>query len=181
MPTLAVGMWETPGMDTSTPLVPEPRVTLRASLLVGMASLVLIAPCPWSVKVVSLVTMAAILGTYPRSTINAKYFEKRWFVLFRSVGSSRTRLADVIQIETDLERRLGLLGGGILSVLVGLWTVLMVWMLDWLVPWAGGDYMIWLRTYKDQRVLAWQGFGEDNFRRNLEILEEISGQPVTRG
>jgi hypothetical protein len=30
-------------------------------------------------------------------------------------------------------------------------------------------------------VTAWQGNGESNFRQNLEILEEVSGLPVTRG
>ena len=60
-------------------------------------------------------------------------------------------------------------------------NVLAIWLLDWLIPWAGGDYKLWLRTKSDQRVLAWQGNGEANFRRNLEILEEVSGLPVTRG
>ena len=44
-----------------------------------------------------------------------------------------------------------------------------------------GEYKLWLRTESDERVLAWQGNGEGNFRRNLEILEDILGLPVMRG
>jgi hypothetical protein len=58
---------------------------------------------------------------------------------------------------------------------------LLIRLMDWLVPWFGGDYKLWLRTVSDERVLAWQGNGEGNFRQNLEILEETTGLPVTRG
>jgi hypothetical protein len=102
-------------------------------------------------------------------------------VAFVRVRPSRTPLAGLSQIETDVEQRMGAAGGCALTLLVGLENVLMVWLLDWLIPWAGGDYKLWLRTLSGGRVLAWQGNGESNFRQNLEILEEVSGLPVTRG
>ena len=59
----------------------------------------------------------------------------------------------------------------------GVWNVLMIWLLDWLIPWAGGDYKLWLRS-KSGRLLAWQGNGEANFRHNLAVLEDATGLPV---
>jgi hypothetical protein len=168
-------------MDTSTPLAPPPRIWLRVTILVLLAALASIGSSPWYAKLVFCVAMAALLGTFPRPRINAERFEIQWFAVFVPVHVRTVQLEDVIQIETDLESRLGLETGVILALVIGLWNVLMIWLVDWLVPWFGGDYKIWLRTGRDQRVLAWQGMGENNFPRNLDILEDISGLPVTRG
>jgi hypothetical protein len=80
-----------------------------------------------------------------------------------------------------VEARMGLECGCAIAALAGIQTLLMVWLLDWLIPWAGGEYKLWLRMLAGHRVLAWQGNGESNFRQNLNILEDISGLPVVRG
>ncbi len=100
------------------------------------------------------------------------------FVPLRPV---RTPLADLKWIETDVEQRMGAASGCALAFVFGLQNLLMVWLLDWLIPWAGGDYKLWLRTLSGRRVLAWQGNGDSNFRQNMDILEEASGLPIKRG
>ena len=172
---------ETPGM--SVPLAPQPRIWLRASILGLLAALVSIGHAPWSTCIGFCVMMAGFLGTFPRATINAEYFDKEWFAFFVPVGISRTRVAHVVRIETDLESRMGLFGGAILSWFIGLFNVLFIWALDWLIPWMGGDYKLWFRMHADhseRRVLVWQGNGEGNFRYNMELLAKITGMPVTR-
>jgi hypothetical protein len=168
-------------MDTSTPLVPQPKVWLRATILVFMTAFALIVGSRPVPMIGSCLLMAGLFSTFPRCRIGPKQFEKEWFVFFLPVRVTRINLADAIQIETDVEQRMGLSGGCLLSLFVGVQNVLMVWLLDWLIPWAGGDYKIWLRTKSGGRVLAWQGNGDDNFRRNLETIEDVSGLPVTRG
>ena len=168
-------------MHGSTPLLPQPKIWLRVLILVLLLFMTLIGTAPWAVKLVAALTMVAVLGTFPRPRINSEFFEKEWFVVFVPVSVRRTPMADVVQIETDLEYKIGLTGGVVLSLFIGLWNMLMIWLLDWLIPWAGGDYKLWLRTASGSRVLAWQGNGDANFRQNLKILEDVSNKPVTRG
>ncbi len=168
-------------MHASTPLTPQPRIWLRAAILVLLVALACIGNSSWLAKGVFCLAMAGLLGTFPRPRVSAEWFEVEWFAAFVPVRVRRVALADAIQIETDLESRMGLDTGILLAFFIGLWNVLMIWLVDWLVPWFGGDYKIWLRTGRDQRMLAWQGMGEGHFRRNLDILEDISGLPVTRG
>jgi hypothetical protein len=167
--------------DDYTPLVPQPKVRLRATIVAVLVVLGLIGPSGLVAKLIFCLAMTALFGTFPRCRISRKSYEKEWFIGFVPVGVSHTLLADAKQIETDLEQRMGLTGGCLLSLFVGVQNVLMVWLLDWLIPWAGGDYKLWLRTRAGDRVLAWQGNGEQNFRQNLEIMEDITGLSVTRG
>ncbi len=158
--------------------VPRPKIWLRAIIFVLLVAFILIGHPPWPSLIGFCATMAVFLGTFPRPTISADYFEKEWFVCFVPVGSKRMSLAKVVGIEVDLESRMGMLAG---TWLLGAVDLLWIWLLDWLIPWAGGDYRLWLRTAQDQRVLVWQGNGERNFRRNAAILESVTGMKLTRG
>ena len=165
----------------STPLVPQPKVWLRAAILILLITLACIGTSPWFAKFIFCLVMAGLMGTFPRPRINGEVFEKEWFAFFYPVRVSRTLLAEVTQIETDLEAGIGMETGLVLSPFIGLYNVMMIWLFDWLVPWFGGHYKLWLRTKSDQRILAWQGNGERNFRRNLDIMKEVSDLPITRG
>ena len=168
-------------MNTAMPLVPQPKIWLRVTILVLLVALAWIGASPWYAKSIFCLAMAGLLGTFPRLRINTEYFQQEWFVAFLPVHGRRMRLDKLVQIETDLETRMGIGTGCVLGFLFGIQNMLMVWLLDWLIPWLGGDYKLWLRTKSDRRILAWQGNGESNFRRNLETLKVISGLPVTRG
>jgi hypothetical protein len=168
-------------MNASIPLVPRPRMWLRVTVLILLIAFAWVGTTSWFSKLVFCLAMTGLLGTFPRPRISVECFEKQWFVGFVPVYLRRTPLADLVQIETALESRMGWDTGLVLTFFVGLWNVLMIWFADRLVPWFGGDYQLWLRTNTDDRVLAWQGNGESYFRRNLEILKDVSGLPVTRG
>jgi hypothetical protein len=168
-------------MGPSMPLIPRPKIWLRVTILVLLTAFSWIGTSTWLAKLIFCLAMASFLGTFPRWRINTEWFEREWFVAFVPVHRRRTRVACLMQIETDVGERLGMADGCTLSLLIGVQNVLTIWLLDWLIPWLGGDYKLWLRTASDQRVLAWQGNGEGNFRHNLEILEDVSGLPVTRG
>ena len=168
-------------MAPSTPLVPHPKIWLRALIVLLFAALASIGTTPWQSKVGFCFIVAGFLGTFPRPRISAKCYEREWFALFVPLGRSRTRLTDLTQIETDLEKGIGMTGGCLVTLVFGIQTLVMVWFLDWLFPWAGGSYKLWLRTKSDQRILAWQGNGESNFQQNLEILQDTLRLPVTRG
>jgi hypothetical protein len=168
-------------MDTTVPLVPQPRIWLRVTILGSLTILAWIGPTPWHAKIGFPLMVAALVGTFPRPRIHADCFETEWFVVFVPARRRRIPLADVVGIETDVEQQMGMTTGCAVMVLFGLENLLMVWLLDWLLPWAGGDYKLWLRPLKGKRVLAWQGRGDNNFRQNQKILEDTTGLPVTRG
>jgi len=168
-------------MNTAMPLVPTPKIWLRVTILLLLIALAWIGESSWYAKGIFALAMAGLLGTFPRLRITTEYFQQEWFAAFLRVRVRRMPLAKVVQIETDLESHMGMGTGCALWFLFGIQNMLMVWLLDWLVPWFGGDYKVWLRTKSDRRILAWQGNGESNFRRNVDTLKVISGLPVTRG
>jgi hypothetical protein len=156
-------------MDASTPLVPQPKTWLRATILALLVVFALIGGSGPIATIVFCLVMAGLFGTFPRCRISSEQFEREWFVFFVPVRVERTCLADVTQIETDVEQKMGIQGGCLLSLFVGVQNVLMVWLLDWLIPWAGGDYKIWLRLLSRRRVLTYirlercSGGGWDGF------------------
>ncbi len=168
-------------MDSVMSLVPQPKIGLRVTILITVIVFALIGRAGPIATLVFCLTMLGLFGTFPRCRISSEQFEKEWFVVFLPIHSTHTCMADIRWIETDVEKKMGIEGGCLVTMFFGLETLLMVWLLDWLIPWAGGDYKIMLRTLSGDRILAWQGNGDANFRRNLEIMEEVSGLAVTRG
>jgi hypothetical protein len=167
--------------DETVSLLPEPRIALRLAIWGLVIAAPLTGPSVWHAKLGFSVTMALLLGTFPRPQINAKCFRKQWFVAFVPAYLNDARTTDLVRIESGLDDRLeafGELGSLVMRILR---LVHFGWIWDWLFPWLGGDYILWLRTASDERILAWQGNGEDNFRKNLEILEETLQLPVVRG
>ena len=168
-------------MNTSTPLLPRPKIWLRVTIVVLLVLLAWIGSSEWYAKLIFCTAMAGLFGTFPRTRVNITCFEKEWFVFFAPVRVSHVEVSDLVQIETDLEEKMGMAAGVLIWFFFGLFNLMMVWLFDWLIPWFSGDYKLWLRTKSDQRVLGWQGNGESNFRRNLALLKDLSGLPVTRG
>jgi hypothetical protein len=180
----AADLSESEPLGLCTPLVPQPRIWLRTLIVVLSVAIILIGQPSWLSLIGFCLTMAGFFGTFSRATISAEYFEKESFVCFVPVGISRTRLANVVQIETDVESSMEMEGSTVPMWSTGVFDLLFVWLLDWLIPWVRGEYKLWFRMqseHSDQRALVWQGNGESNFRYNLELLEQITGMPVTRG
>ena len=44
-------------------------------------------------------------------------------------------------------------------------------LLDYVIPWLGGNYKLFLRQYDDEKVLIWQGNNTSDYEGNLALLE----------
>lgn len=123
--------------------------------------------------------MAVACGTFRRACVTPNQLHKVWFLMFVPVRDRRISLADATQIETAVEDRMDLETGLTMAFWWGILDALWISLLERIVDW--GDYKLWVRLAPGQRVLVWQGNGEGNFRRNLKIMEDVFGLPVTRG
>jgi hypothetical protein len=162
--------------DEYVVLLPRRSVRVRLIVVGALTAFVLIGLPPWWQVAMFALTLGLVLGTYPEISVEGDDLVRRFRVLFRPVSIVRLPLEQCLQIEIDLEWRPGM-GYGIF---MGIWNWVMLFVFDRLFPWFGGDYKLWLRIGPDQRVLAWQGNGEDNFRYNVEVLEEATGLTAVR-
>jgi hypothetical protein len=150
---------------------------LRFIIVLAIAGIVSFGPIAWPKKAMFCAGMAFLFGTFPWTRINRARLERVSFVMFMPILVKRWSLDRFTHIETGLEDRSDLETYGWLFR--GGW---LTWrLLDFLLPWMGGDYKLWLRASSGKRVLAWQGNGESIFRENLELLEHRTGLPVERG
>ena len=158
-------------------LVPYRSVRVRWGVFVLLMAFALIGLPLWYEMVFFAVTMALLVGTFPRAWIRDGHFEREFWLSFVRVHFKRWRLDQIEHVETGLEEQLGWQ----FALLLGFKAVIFGKILDRLLPWLGGDYKIWLRTFTDRRVLAWQGHSETHFRENLDLLEAMVGVAVVRG
>ena len=49
------------------------------------------------------------------------------------------------------------------------------WIFDYLIPALGGPYEIWLETAKGREILAWNGYNQQHFESNVELLRNQTG------
>ena len=120
--------------------------------------------------------MALLLGTFPKRRVTQRQLEREMIVMFKRAGVKRWPFRRFEAIETDIESRLPIWS----AIFLGPLNWIMVRLLDYVVPWFGGTYKIWLRDWDRERTIAWQGNSEADFRANLEVLEEATGLPVQR-
>jgi hypothetical protein len=156
------------------PLVPQQRVLPRLIVVAVLTVLAILTDRNLTTFVGVPLVAAGLLGTYPEIFVQGKELERRLRVLFVEVRVTRLSLDECTQIETDVEPSLGI--GW--AVFLGFWNWVWCHVLDRLVPWLGGDYRLWVRTYRGERIHVWQGNGETNFRANIEILTKESGLPL---
>jgi hypothetical protein len=160
-----------------TRLVPYRSVKVRWAVFGALFAFSMIGPSPWLHRLFFAVTMAALVGTFPRAWVGGGMFQREFLLAFVRVHFKQWDLGEVEQLETGLEEKLGWLYG----CLLGFPTVIFGKILDWFLPWLGGDFKIWLRTFRGDRILAWQGRSEKQFRQNLDFLEETLDRPAARG
>jgi hypothetical protein len=154
------------------PLVPRQRVRPRVIVVVVFTALAILTDRNLTTFVGVPLVAAGLLGTYPEIFVQGKELERRFRVLFVEVRVTRVSLEPATQIETDVEPALGI--GWLAFFGAWLWCHI----LDPLVPWLGGDYRLWVRTHRGERIQVWQGNGEANFRENIEILTRETGLPL---
>jgi len=159
--------------EERVPLVPVQRLRIRMIIVVVLTSLAIASERTFTTLVGVPLVAAGLLGTYPEIYVQGKQLERRLRVLFFEVRVTRFSFEPCTQIETDVEPPLGIGWAAVLGIY---WLSCLV--LDRVVPWLGGVYRIWVRTYRGQRIQVWQGNGEANFRANLDILRNETGLPL---
>lgn len=153
-------------------LAPIRRWWLRLIVTLAVASPAFVSRADWYKKVIFAAGMAGWIGSYPVARIRNQRFERAMFVLFIPVPVKRWSLDRFsgVQPESEPHDPYAL---GWLWIFGGWW----IWsyVLDWMIPWMGGPYKLWLRALSGKRVLAWQGSNEDQFRANLDLLLTRTG------
>lgn len=159
-----------------TLLLPNPRLPWRIAGFAVMVAIALISTVSWPSKIGFILWMAFFLGSFRIARIREDRFERRMVLMFVPLPLKSWPLKQFLHIETKTEAGPGV---GTLVVIGFAWWI--VWyVLDWLVPWMGGNLKLRLRPPKGPRVVVWQGNSLDNFEENLRILHGATGLGVER-
>ena len=162
-------------LSSTIPLRPVRHWWLRSPILLFCAGIALVSRVEMYKKVFFVASMAAWVGSYPQARLTGDRFERTMFIAFVPARVQRWPLDRFVSIQSDSEPQEEFAVGW--WFLFGNWWVL--WnVLDWMVPWVGGPYKLWLRAASGKRVLAWQGRSDRQFRENLDILQQRLGLPM---
>lgn len=157
-------------------LKPIPRLWLRVILFVVLMLPAFLSTAPWSTKILGLLLWAGLLGTFPLAQLRDGRFEKQFFVAFVPLKPRKWCLDKVARVEVNLAEP------------TGCWTAFVFGpanffffrLFDWLLPWIGGRYRLWLRSAKGHRVQVWQGSSDAAFEANVHALEKATGLSLER-
>lgn len=156
-------------------LRPVRRWWLRFLIFAAVAVFPFVSRVELFKKVIFAATMAAWVGSYPVARIRGEHFERVMFIMFLPARTKRWSLDRFtgIQPESVPEDEFA----GTWWMIFGNWWIL--WqVLDWMIPWLGGSYKLWLRAASGKRVLAWQGSSDSQFRENLDLLQRRTGLSI---
>jgi hypothetical protein len=156
-------------------LHPVPNRKRRLTVLIALWMLALIGTTSWPAKLGFVLSTAAVFGTYRRFRVSPKSLKQRWTVAFVDLPHQQWKLGRFTCLEVQYEGQTGIME----FLLFGPLAFLYGWVIDRFFPWIGGTYQIWLNDETDRRVLAWQGNSQSLYEKNIEILKEVSGLPIT--
>ena len=159
-----------------SPLKPVPNVPLRCVVLVILLIPLFIGSVGWATRLFAIAMLTTLVGSYRDTRIRGDRIETGLVIAFITLKRRRWKLRRFVQIDVTLEPGAG---WGVFF-LFGPLQLAMCYVLDWLFPWFGGRYQIWLHGAKGSRVLVWQGSSDALFQDNLRSLETVSGLPVER-
>jgi hypothetical protein len=162
--------------DQIVTLRPRPLLWLRKLLVCGWSGYLLISPWPSSVKLDLCLLSLVILGTFRTITVSSQQVTWKYRFGFLPFYTGRLALKDQSSIVTGWEERSGLCE----ALLLGLWGACVAPLADWLCPWRGGPYRLWLKNVQGQQTLVWRGRVEKNFYRNHKLLSQATGFPSHR-
>ena len=162
-------------LSDSIPLRPVRRWWLRFLIFLVPASMVLFSESALHKKVIFAASMAAWVGSYPLARMRGEHFERVMFIMFVPARTKRWSLDRFVGIQPESVPQDEFAGAW--WMIFGNWFVLWT-ILDWMIPWVGGSYKLWLRAGSGKRVLAWQGGSDTQFRENLDLLQRRTGLSI---
>jgi hypothetical protein len=155
-------------------LEPVPSRAWRIGWIVLLCGVALISRTPWTAKALFVVMSVLVFGTYRRFRLTPKSIMERWTVAFYDLPHRSRKWKKHTFLEVKYEAPTGALEFLLFGPIAFFWG----WIVDFCFPWMGGAYQIWFNNEADDRVLAWQGNRQTHYRRNLEIIESITGLRV---
>jgi hypothetical protein len=157
-------------------LTPPVDMRIRVAALVVLLIPVFLAPrlsLVW--RALACFMPLVLTGTFRTSKIDGDWFDTRFFLGYVPVIHHRCKLRGVIYIGT----KYGESGTG--------WGTFMLFgpvqwifglIFDFLVPAIGGPYELWVETAKGREIVAWQGYSQHHFQKNLELLCNQTGAEI---
>lgn len=157
-------------------LIPPVDLRVRIPMLIVLLIPVALAPRLSPVwRVLACFMPLMLSGTYRVSCIKGDWLETRLFLGFVPVRKNRCKLRTVMNIGTKY-------GGSE----PGVWTFMLFgpiqfifgYLFDFMIPAIGGPYELWLETAKGREFIVWQGFSQQYFESNLELLRNQTGADI---
>lgn len=157
-------------------LKPVPDRKIRLAVVAVLWVLALSVQAGWLEKLVLLLLVLVLVGSWRQFRVSPKSIKHRWTVCFAGLPHRRWSLRRFTRVEVCYEEATTTMD----LVLFGWMGFLYGWIISLCLPWIGGTYQIWLNDDHDnQRVLAWQGNSQEQFERNIEILQATTGLPLS--
>lgn len=116
-----------------------------------------------------------ISGTFRISFIRGEWFTTRLYLAFVPVIRNRCKLVSVVHVGT---RYGGSEPGVGTFVLFGPIQYFCGYIFDAIIPAIGGPYELWLETAKGREFIVWQGHSQDQFEKNLMLLQNQTGGTI---
>jgi hypothetical protein len=127
-------------------------------------------------KLVACLLAVAVLGTYRETLISKSKVTWKLWMAFLPVRTRTQTLQDAQCVCSEWEEQ----GGMIEALMLGSWGLLFAPLSDWLCPWPGGVYKLWIKSQQGTKVLVWRGRSERNFHSNHRLMQSVTGLPSPR-
>ncbi|HUQ72933.1 MAG TPA: hypothetical protein VM165_25620 [Planctomycetaceae bacterium] len=155
----------------------EPVANRRRRLII-LGVLLIPVLLSWRIGVVwqllSCLLPVMLTGTYRVSRLTAERFDTQFHLGFVPLKRHQCRLQAVVTLLTIYQQGQG--WGTFFLFGPVQWLIGHVF--DYLIPSLGGPYEIWIETAKGRQILAWNGYNQEYYERNLELLRVRTGAEV---
>ncbi|MDB5389336.1 MAG: hypothetical protein JWM11_4982 [Planctomycetaceae bacterium] len=161
------------------------KVMLRArsmrwlrKLLVISWSGYLIASTWWAPnsKLLACLLAIALLGTYRETFISNSQITWKLWLGFMLLGTWNCPLQCAQSVCPEWEEQ----GGMIEALLLGMWGLILAPLMDWLCPWRGGVFKLWIKGPLGMKILVWRGRSVRAFHSNHRLVQTVTGLPGPR-
>ncbi len=156
-------------------LLPVRSRNRRALIYLGLVVFIVIGQAPFHKQLFFDLTVGLLIGSYPVVEIKNKTIERTLMIFFFPVHKKMWRRRDFFGVEASREPRITETVGCL--VLFFFWYWFLSRLLDYVIPWLGGNYKLSLRQCDDESVLIWQGNSTSDYEANLALLES-AGLPI---
>ena len=159
--------------EGSIQLKPPVNWQIRIPILIVLLLPVFIAPGLSGIaRVLACVMPLMLCGTFRITRVSDGWLRSRLFMGFIPVLTRKCKLAAVVYIGTKYG---GDEPGVGTFVLFGPIQYFFGYIFDFLIPAMGGPYELSLETAKGREFIVWQGFNQEYFEKNLELLQNQTG------